>query len=255
MFSAEMFAIGRALNYILISGDDLDYSVFTDSLSSVEALKKHSIAQQDSNIHCVMNLVKKINEHRTRVRVEWISSHRGIAGNELTDREANKALQLPYITLTNISKPDGKRKIKLAVQRAWQKKWSQQTTVGRHMASIKQAVESLPWAYIPNNRILETVMARLRIGHCGLNAHLYKFGLHHTPFCECGLPETISHCLIDCEMYRQPRLRLRNLLGQHRLSFVLKNLLGGATCKAELQHRILVVLVQFLTVVGKLGTI
>lgn len=95
------------------------------------------------------------------------------------------------------------------------------------MASIKSVLRNWPWASIPNNRKLETALTRLRLGHCGLNAHLYRFVLHHTPFCECGVPETVLHCFVDCERYRRPRLNLRAILGRHKLIFNLGNLLGG----------------------------
>ena len=38
-------------------------------------------------------------------------------------------------------------------------------------------------------------MARLRVGHAGVNSHLHRFGVMDTQACICGDPETIEHFL------------------------------------------------------------
>ena len=45
----------------------------------------------------------------------------------------------------------------------------------------------------------ETVMARLLLERCRLNATLFRMGCHPTGLCDaCGVPETVFHFLMGC---------------------------------------------------------
>ena len=45
-------------------------------------------------------------------------------------------------------------------------------------------------------------MAKLRIGHIGLNQHLFRFQLVDSPLCECGEVETRENLLMHCIQYQ-----------------------------------------------------
>ena len=64
-------------------------------------------------------------------------------------------------------------------------------------------------AYFVGTRKAQTVLARLRFGHCRLAASQYRFNLLASPFCRCQLEhETVSHFLLECSYFDQQGVRL-----------------------------------------------
>ena len=57
-------------------------------------------------------------------------------------------------------------------------------------------------------------LARLRTGHCSLNQYLHQFGILDSALCECQeAEETVSHFLLNCQLYEKERDRLRKKVG------------------------------------------
>ena len=57
-------------------------------------------------------------------------------------------------------------------------------------------------------------IARLRTGHCHLNAYLHHFNITETSECECGAEkEMMYHYLLNCGLYYEERDRLRRKMG------------------------------------------
>lgn len=254
IYTAELFAIDGAMDYILRCGDECNYVVFTDSLSSIQAIVGTSDKSNNILLLHIKNKLYDMNHEGLRVRLEWVPSHRGIPGNELADAEARAAVLLPYITLPHLPKLDGKVAIGEAICAAWQLHWDAQvaeTAVGQHIRRVKSKVKFWPWSSIPKNRKIESLIARLRIGHCGLNAHLYRFGQHLTPLCTCGVPETVAHFLVDCPEHHQHRQSLVQFLRQNNLQYDMKTVLGGADCSNLLQKQIVGMLAKFIIDSGK----
>jgi len=62
---------------------------------------------------------------------------------------------------------------------------------------------------------LSTVIFRLCTGHCKLNHHLSRLGLHLDVLCDqCDLPETVEHVIEVCPKYSAARQRLQHALNQ-----------------------------------------
>ncbi|KAJ7128748.1 hypothetical protein C8R43DRAFT_835529, partial [Mycena crocata] len=62
-------------------------------------------------------------------------------------------------------------------------------------------------------------ITQLRTTHIGLNAFLHRFHLGPSPDCSrCLVPETVSHFLLACPLYRRQRLDLIIRIGTARLS-------------------------------------
>ena len=52
----------------------------------------------------------------------------------------------------------------------------------------------------------QVLMFRLRTGHCGLLAHLYRIGRSHTDQCPCGTGvQDVDHLLQTCPTYKDLR--------------------------------------------------
>ena len=82
---------------------------------------------------------------------------------------------------------------------------------GRHLSLIKAVPSEWSWAYHPDRKI-ETSLARLRIGHVGLNFHLFRINVSPSPSCSCGQTETIEHFFFQCPLYAQARTILYDSL-------------------------------------------
>ena len=69
-------------------------------------------------------------------------------------------------------------------------------------------------------------MARVRVGHAGVNAHLHRFGIKDTHLCRCGESETIEHFLMHCVTHMVHRNTLKSKLLSIGVNFNFKNILG-----------------------------
>ena len=100
-------------------------------------------------------------------------------------------------------------------------------------------------------------MARLRIGHSRLKAHLFRFGLTADPNCNtCGVPENTKHVLVECLRTRRERGAM--LLKLARLGIrtpTTKVLLGGGDFDLTIQHEIRKALENFLASSGTVDLI
>ncbi|KAF2343943.1 Reverse transcriptase domain [Trinorchestia longiramus] len=99
---------------------------------------------------------------------------------------------------------------------------------------------------------VDCAISRLRLGHVGVAAHLHRFQLLESPLCRCGQVETEEHFLLNCGNYSEQRHPLKRWLQCLGLQFNLKNVLGVGDSSSRVQLRIIRVLAQFLSTVGRL---
>ena len=84
-----------------------------------------------------------------------------------------------------------------------------------------------PWS-LSKIRIIETALARLRVGHAGVNSHLHRFGMKDTQACVSGDTEMIEHFVLNCNAYAHNRTILENKLTRIGVNINLKNVLVEA---------------------------
>ena len=73
------------------------------------------------------------------------------------------------------------------------------------------------------SRKYETILFRLRSGHCLLRAHLCKIGCSDSSFCEiCNSPETVTHFLLHCPQYENNRSLLKKVTAELNIPFSLQ---------------------------------
>ena len=139
----------------------------------------------------------------------------------------------------------------------WQNEWLdmvQKTNKGKALCNIKNKIEYWPWTS-HKNRLVESALARLRIGHVGLNKHLFRFNLSSTDQCLCGNTETIEHFLLICPIQNQNRIKLKKSLDTLGVPLTVGNVLGGGDFPRNIQFDILNEVSRFLLESGKLGTL
>ena len=110
---------------------------------------------------------------------------------------------------------------------------------------MKKEIKSWPWAS-HKNRAVETVLARMRIGHGETCDHLFRFNLSDRERCECGSADSVKHFLLHCPRYESARteayLRLTNL----DVPMTLQNILGGGEFVEDEQRKIIEIVRRFL---------
>ena len=135
----------------------------------------------------------------------WIPAHVRIKGNELADTEAKAASMYRTINIPDIPHLDLYKVIKTYIWRKWQDRWSSPLLVNnKKYKSIRPSVYSWHSAFHPNRRT-EVVLGRLHIGHTHLT-HKFLLEGSDAPECvHCGLPLTVEHILVYCQMYAAAR--------------------------------------------------
>ena len=204
IYTAELQALKMAFYHVENSADH-DYIIFTDSLSSLMALKSNQ-----SHHPYVSELLQKYSDlvrlNKTVV-LAWVPSHVGIKGNEKADTLAKEALNLE---ISNIKIPhtDFKPNINKFIKNKWQSVWD--TFPNNKLYEIQFTV-GLSDHYCSTKRRDEIVFARTKIGHTYLT-HAYLLKSEETPQCiPCNCPFTIKHLLLECTDYMHVRHKYFNI--------------------------------------------
>ena len=204
IFTAELSAIVRCLELINVSEKE-NFVIHTDSYSAMMSLKRYN------PIH---PLVQKAQEWLYRLHIKfkkvqfcWVPSHVGIQLNELADEEAKEAAHLPSITSKDIPHVDLKAPTKKYINAKWQRRWSSPLLANNlKYKKIRPYVQCWPSSFHPIRRY-ETILSRLRIGHCRLT-HQFLLAGSNPPVCAyCQVTLTVEHILVDCPQYRPQRSR------------------------------------------------
>ena len=140
----------------------------------------------------------------------------------------------------------------------WQKRWLDNVRDHRgseyeSLARLRPTVEKWKTAFI-GTRAEQTCLAKLRLGHCGLNHCRSRFR-NCSPQCDCGAPaETVHHFLLECPLFARQRKSLftgvRALLNDE----ISEDVLLGNFCKsvaAPTQQAIVSLVHQFVCSTGK----
>ncbi|XP_055544311.1 uncharacterized protein LOC129729621 isoform X2 [Wyeomyia smithii] len=213
VYVAELAAIQYTLGIIETMPTD-HYFIFTDSLSSIEALRSMKDVKHSPY------LLGKIREHlsalsakSTQITLAWVPSHCSIPGNERADSLAKVGSingdiyerPIAYNEFFGISR----QKTLLSWQASWDK-----GELGRWLHSIIPLVSTKPWfGRLDVGRDFIRVMSRLMSNHYGLDAHLSRIGLTNSSLCVCGQGyHDIEHVVWVCTEYCGARSQLLDSL-------------------------------------------
>jgi len=260
ILDAELYAINKAIEQVCQIHSCLsEYRgavIYTDSLSVIKLLQNRS---PPSNRHTVFNiqntLLQIIRFLRLELKVQWIPGHMDIKGNERVDLMAKAAHNLEVSTWNKKTTRVIMREMKNELAKMWENKWKENADIlnkGKHLTQIRESLGYWEWAENKSRRI-ETAMARLRLGHVGLNKHLHRFNMALSEDCVCGEVETVSHYLLECPLYEQLRAAMRIKLLPHNVECNLKNLLGGGNFSSSTQNTIVRVVALYLQGTGRLN--
>ena len=204
IYSAEMHAISMAVHIINEEPAETLFVILSDSYSALITLLNlratHPVARKI--IHDISRLQT---ESGKTVKLCWVPSHVGVAGNEEADKAAVAAARgvEEYI---GVEYRDWYPHIRTKIEADWSEEWKKKR---QKLSAVKG--DATPWKSIKTTcRRDEVVINRLRAGHC-LATHRYLMeGPDAPPVCEqCNNAVlTVKHMLLECPAYDEVRRRL-----------------------------------------------
>ena len=187
-FRAEVLAIKTAADFLSSCDKPLGkVSILTDSMSTLQALNAPDAGPLIESLKASLaSLTEKA--HTT---LQWVPAHTGLPGNERADRLAKEGSRL-----TQPTSPATYEETKTLLRSSSKREWS---SLNHGYQAERDPIRTL-------ERKNQTLIFRMRTGHCGLRAHLKKIGATATATCQCGQgDQTPAHILQDCPLFEEQR--------------------------------------------------
>ncbi|KAB0796477.1 hypothetical protein PPYR_10538 [Photinus pyralis] len=201
VYTAEQFALWKALVHIPVEPTNKTYLIVSDSLNAINAVK--DIYTRDPLARLCQGCLVDLSEHNVRPVFVWVPGHSGINGNEMVDRAAKIAITGPRIDEEHVKMTDVQCHLKQKIIEIWQGKWERQSTSLSHVKlSVKEKL------YLKDFRRDEQIkIHRLRLGHTNVT-HQYLLTGDPRPRCNtCNVDLSVKHVICDCVKYVNQRDR------------------------------------------------
>lgn len=176
-------------------------------------------------------------------------AHVGVPGNEETNDAALAAAKSLLSASTLRGQPKIPLNVAIAILRRGQREWWQQQWIRRslyrldfdHLSRVKPGIECRR-IYFTGSRHEQTILARLRLGHCGLATSESRWCPFVSCICACGFEqETVEHFLLRCPNFDTERAQLvqdvRNVFDG---PITEELLLGGGSQAVDFEDRVVI---------------
>ena len=224
ILAAEMFAIHKALQFIINHLPSCRTVIFTDSRSALLTLRNYTPPHRTIMVK-VLESIQILVDQGTEIILQWIPSHHGIPGNEYVDKLAKEAHDLEIAEKEHLTLADQRRLCRENILDRWLKDRETEFKLS-NIGQIRENDLSPFISYIKERKI-NTALTRLRIGHSCLNSHLNRLNIIDSPNCDhCGQNETIKHVVEICPRYYSYRVKLKYSLQKLNIPFETPFVLG-----------------------------
>ena len=218
--------------------------IFSDCQTAIDLSLKRCTPMHSftlvSNIQSTLQQLKA----KLQVTILWVPAHVGVPGNEAANTAAQNAatavpttspiLGQPLIPLST-SRAFIKSALKERLQRRWFKTVAEKVGLD-HLTRLRADVSAAP-AFWVGTRRQQTILARLRLGTCGLNFSRSRLLANVNEECDCGKCETVRHFLLECPRFETARSELvKNIRTIHPGIINEDLLLGGGGVDLSLEH-------------------
>ena len=256
VMGAELFAILQALRYVA-GGNGLEDSrvvILSDSKSALHAILK---THQSSYRFFVHEIQRRLTLFSGRVQLQWVPAHCGIDGNEVADSCAKLGHNNLFSARTSLNYEELVLVLKRTYLHYWTTAWRVRVGVHGKGEFLRNLLPEPCRRYdIPGvSRQVNCVISRLRIGHVGVNQHLFRFNRADSPLCsECHVMESIQHFLLDCPRYEQARVLFRARVTSLGVPFDVTNTLGCGQDQSNVTRcKVLRALATYLGCIGRVA--
>ena len=210
VLSAELFAILKAVQYAFRVGMS-KVLVVSDSWGALSCLRD-CMATSIKNylVYKVVHVLAALRERGSRVELMWVPSHVGIVGNEVADRVAGAARELPYsvrygLPYCDLYDPFG-RDFEAWARLLWPYTGTGGTSCSRYFNRVSYKSER-PWfSRVGASRRSICLITRLRTGHICTGDHFRRMGWDLETGCPCGAPlRDLPHVMHACPLLAESR--------------------------------------------------
>jgi hypothetical protein len=212
-------------------------TIYSDSQAALKAIAKANPMSSQNLLCRIYTAIDSLTGRGIPIRLQWIPSHRDIAGNEAADRLAKEAALItgPYEKPLKRYLSVVSSIIKRQLDQLWQTRW-EHCTKGRHSYHLTpRPTPAIRTLHAGVTKGHSAIIIQLRTGKVGFNAFLYNRRVPGilSPPCECGLGAmTVRHILLVCPKWRDLRQRY---LAQLRTTDIRKLLNTPKGTKAVVQ--------------------
>jgi len=178
-----LFAVLQALRFLRASDThNCSWVLFSDSRSALYSI---SNTQRPSYRSVVFEVYRHLFYFEGRVVLQWIPGHCGIDGNEVADRTAKMGHDNPKSTLSCLSFPEIAPVLRRLFLDYWRREWHSRVDASGKGQFLKNLLPAPCYRSSLSGAPRQTlcVLSRLRIGHVGVNAHLFRFNKADSPLC------------------------------------------------------------------------
>ena len=239
--TSELFAILHAL-YLAWSFRIIKVVVVIDSLSSLQSIpnwnwKNHSFANK-------IALYSTLSASGYEVRFLWVPGHQNITGNEIADQLAKFSTAKP---LPNPPKCVHYKTGKYPIEFYWYAAISAPALfprVGNSKTQYQTDIRGMhtKLSFLPvlrsslSTHSLFTIIFRLCTGHCQLNHHMSRIGLHPDRLCEqCEIPETVEHFIEVRPKFTEARRRPKHAVKDLGINFYTPGILRSTAAAKRVE--------------------
>jgi ribonuclease HI len=239
VFSSELTAIILALKWI-IEFKPSNTVLFTDSLSSLISLQNiRNQLYKNTLFKEISYLFLEIFSNGNNIILTWIPSHINLTNNDKVDTLAKNATEIENIQLQiPLNQNEINSEIQLKYKSIWKTKYNNNNK-GIFFKTIEPNFDNIEPIHL-QNRHMEKTIFRLKTGHCLLNSHLHKIGLHVSGLCEfCEEPETVKHFVLECLEFQQYQEAIIQFCHKYNIKITIENILSNKSCYPILYEYVL----------------